>query len=139
MSSHTMPKYIVICTGYTSRLTIPERISVSFDEFCNRNNIVAIKDELWSSYYNLPIWTFPSNVPDNECEKIKSFIENEKLDGVIVFRIPPYEQYTLKKYQNKLVKFLGDLDYCSWCIIRCIYERKNIEEFSVVKVDCESG
>ena len=134
-----MYNYVIIDTGYTSRLVS----NMSHEEIMNwyiNNDIVLIKDTLWSK--NKSDWIFYENMSNEEIHEIETFIFENKLDGIIVFRYPSYEKFNkeyVKLYGNKLVEFLSREDYCGFCNIKSIYERRIISNFAIIKVDCESG
>lgn len=123
----TEVKYVVVQTGYTSRL-----LGGSFKSWSKKNNVMCIKDALWGKTDEI---TFGGgNYTKAERDLVSAFLNKHNLDGVAVFQVSATEN----DYDH-FVDILGDCDYCSFCEVDSIYRRKTIGQFHVIDVDCESG
>jgi hypothetical protein len=126
-----MCKYVVVETGYTSRLC-----DETFNEWSKDDNVILIKDGLWGDDGE---WTFGNgDYTQDEKKEVMRFLEDNNMDGVVVFKVRAPIKFRKDAFDD-YVEILESKDYCAFCCVDCIYERKCKGEFAVIRVDCESG
>lgn len=149
-SQVAMAKYIVLDTGYTSRMINfrecepydgmdKEERELEFRMFCGRTGLVYIKDNLWGSKPHSTSEFVSPAIDFVEANNIRNFVNYQKLDGVAVFKVDLQCKRKVMTRARSLVEELGDLAFCGFCVVECIYGVKYIGDFCVVSVDCESG
>lgn len=122
-------EYIIISTGYTSRLI---RKNTDKNEWCEEidADLVYIKDkeETWVA-------------EGNSTHELSAFITLKNLDGITVFRLkePTNKLNKVLNEADACVGVLKDLEFCGFCCVECIYSRTFHGKFAIVSVDCESG
>ena len=138
--------YVVICTGYTSRLLKRDVQAAMEEESDGGVSVVCIKDDLWGKRAGISLWT-DSSVDEASMRQAIDTLEHGIRDGCVVLRLNTERVRACPlialRYFTRRFNSSSDSAYCS-CFDGVpeqllTFRHESLGDFVALVFDCESG